>query len=89
MLLVEVCLYAAVGVAAGASLGAGLASILNGLDLSWTPPGSTNPVPFGFFLRWRYLAGPAAIVFGASLLAALVPAVRSARMRVAEELSYE
>ncbi|MBN1243436.1 MAG: ABC transporter permease [Spirochaetales bacterium] len=89
MLLVEVGLYASVGVAVGASLGAGLAALLNGLGLSWTPPGSTNPVPFGFFLRWRYLASPVLIVYCASLVAALVPAIRSARMRVAEELKYE
>ena len=89
ILLVEVMLYSTVGAALGAGIGVGIASILNGFNLSWTPPGSSTPVPFGFFIRAESITVPLLIIFVASILAAIVPAIRSARNQVAEVLKYE
>ncbi len=89
MLLFEVLFYAAIGIASGGALGALLASVLNGMNLSWTPPGSSSSVPFGFYIRAVSMISPMLTVLVASIVAAVFPALHSANKQVIEVLKYE
>ncbi len=89
MLLVEVVYYCVIGLLVGGLLGFGVARGVNTMGLAWIPPGSSEPVPFGFYIRLRFVLVPAAVVSLASLTAALFPALKCSQNEVVEVLKYE
>jgi len=89
MLFFEVLFYAIAGIIVGGVLGVLVTSILNGMNLSWTPPGSSSSVPFGFYVRAVSMVSPVLTILGASVVAAIFPALESANKQVVDVLKYE
>lgn len=89
LLLGEVTLLYLIGLGIGLGVGLLGGSVVNSLDITWFPPGASAPVPFLFFLQARFALLPAVILFAATVVAGIAPALRTARLDVAEVLRYE
>jgi putative ABC transport system permease protein len=87
--LLEGWIIGVLGATAGVIAAAVIAFLVNHGGLTWTPPGSTQPVPL------RLAFGSGALVFGTwlglvvvSTIAATMPASRAARLPVVEALRH-
>lgn len=89
LLLFEVFFYALIGIVVGGTLGVTIASILNNMNLQWVPPGASNSVPFGFYNRVVSMISPALTILGASVIAAIIPALKSANKQIVDVIKYE
>ena len=89
MLLSEALLYAAIGIITGILFSHISGIIINRLDIQWMPPGNSSPAPFKFLLKLRFAVKPVSVVLSASLLAAVIPAIKGARLQVIEVLKHE
>ncbi|MCE7797240.1 FtsX-like permease family protein [Sphingobium sufflavum] len=88
--LAEGVLLGTVGATAGVAIAVALVTTINGLGLSWMPPGATVPTPFRLLL-----AGQEASVFATwlalvliSVVATVLPAMRAARMTTVDSLRH-
>jgi putative ABC transport system permease protein len=88
--IVEGGILGAVGAAVGVAVAQGLAMLMNGAGLTWTPPGQARPVPL--LVLTSHAGGLLLAVWlglvVAAMLAALVPANRGARLEVVDALRH-
>lgn len=89
ILLYESVLYALIGIVSGLLFSHIFGLFINSLNIRWMPPGSTIPAPFKFLLKARFAVLPALIVILASQIAAIIPAIKGARLQVIEVLKHE
>lgn len=80
------CVGAAVGVASALVL----AAIINGLNLSWLPPGSSTPLPLTVrvFGQFGMLTGTTLGLVAIATLSAWLPAWRAARLSIVDALRH-
>lgn len=89
ILIYESMLYAAIGIISGLFFSHISGLFINSLDIRWMPPGSTIPAPFKFLLKARFAVIPVIVVIIASQIAAVIPAIKGARLQIIEVLKHE
>ena len=88
--VLEGALLGVLGASAGVAVAFGIAAVVNGSGLTWTPPGDAHPIPLKLYILGApqvIVAVWAALVLIATL-AALVPAHRAARLAIVDALRH-
>lgn len=88
--IAEGALIGAIGASVGTVLAIAIAALVNHAGLSWTPPGNANPVPLSVYVADQpglILRSWIALLI-VSVLAALLPANRAARLSVVDALRH-
>jgi putative ABC transport system permease protein len=89
ILIFESVFYALIGILSGFVFSHLFGMFINSLNIRWLPPGSTIKAPFKFLLEVRFALLPVIIVILASQIAAIIPAIKGARLQVIEVLKHE
>ena len=86
--LMEGVVLGVLGGAFGIALGAGLGVLINGLDLSWLPPGAIDPVPVVVQVGLAVALIPFLVALVSTVLGAIYPALKSSRFNIVKALGY-
>ena len=86
--IAEGALIGAIGATVGALVAIGVAALVNHSGASWTPPGNANPVPLSVYVAGRLVLRSWGILVLVSVVAALLPANRAARLSVVDALRH-
>lgn len=88
MFAVESALLGGLGSIAGAALTVGVWAAIRGLEPTWIPPNIPKRVPWEIILTPGYLVSTFVVLIGLSVLAAVLPARRAARMAIIDALGH-
>jgi len=86
--LMEGVVLGVLGGAFGIALGAGLGVVINGLGLSWLPPGAIDPVPVVVQVGLAVALIPFLVALISTVLGAIYPALKSSRFNIVRALGY-
>ncbi len=88
--IAEGALIGAIGASAGTVFAILVAALVNHGGLSWVPPGNANPVPLSVYVANRpgLILRAWTILVAVSVVAALLPANRAARLSVVDALRH-
>lgn len=89
LLILEIMALFILGLGSGVGITVFVEKIINNLQLQWIPPGSSQAVPFYFFIKLKYAILPGIITFLAALFATVLPALKASRLNVVEVLNYD
>lgn len=83
-------LLGCIGAVVGVSAALVLAAVVNAMDLSWLPPGSSTPLPLSIRVAGEYgmIAGTALGLIVIATLSAWLPAWRAARLSIVDALRH-
>lgn len=83
-------LLGCVGAVTGVATALALAALVNALDLTWLPPGSSTPLPLSIRISSEYgmIAGTAIGLVLIATLSAWLPAWRAARLSIVDALRH-
>lgn len=88
MFLLEGSLIGAIGGVLGVIAGIGLSWIVNGSAITWLPPGALEPVPMEINIGWSVSIVPFLTAVISTLLSAIYPSLKNARMSIVQALNY-
>jgi len=84
--LLEGAVLGLLGGVAGVFFGTGLALLFNAAGVTWTPPGATIPQAIGLPITARVLLIPFLVAIAATLVSAVYPSWKNARLRIVDAL---
>ena len=78
------------GTLLGAASALAIASVVNALQLTWLPPGSTEPLPLTLMIwgETRLIVGTVLGLMAIAVLSAWLPAYRAARLSIVDALRH-
>ncbi len=88
MFLTEGVVIGLVGGVLGVAAGIGLSALINGVAITWEPPGAVEPVPLEIKIALSVTVIPFLTAIVSTFLSALYPSWTNARRRIVEALSY-
>jgi putative ABC transport system permease protein len=72
----------------GVLTGTGLAALINGAQIGWTPPGAIDPVPMQIAVGFSVAIAPFVIALLSTTVGTLYPAWKTSRLNIVKALSY-
>lgn len=88
MFITEGVVIGLVGGVLGVAAGVGASALINGVALTWEPPGAVEPVPLQIKIALSVTVIPFLTAVVSTMLSALYPSWTNARRRIVEALSH-